>query len=331
MESNSKLLMVLIGAVLITSGCMNGETTGEAGTQAISISEFSINPNPTPASQQATIQMQLENAGDAEATDVRADLFGPTISSEDRTWTDNEGTTMSFSNLQPATDTQPAIPQQDSLTFDAPNLEEGRDLPYDFTAQIFYGYETTASTNIEIMSQERYQDSGATQQSTTISNSDAPMQLEVQGSTPIVFFPEDGTRTEELCITVNNRGTGTPFNPDALPAEDSSDISESHDNTVQLEIEDVGNIVFHENQAEVDVIGNEGYHCFTMEAAGLGDVTQLEQTANIQIEAEYGYQEETSTSVTVEGRGTGTESGAADDESSDSDDDIDAPPTPSDE
>ncbi len=318
MEKNTKLLMVLVGAVLITSGCMEGGES-EASSAALAVNDFSITPNPSPGGQQATVQMQLENAGDAVATDVRADLFGPTISDDARTWTAPQGTTMEFNDLQPATENQPAIPQQDSLTFETPNLEQGRDLPYDFNAQIFYGYETTASTSLQVMSQERYQETGTSQTQTSVDNSDGPIQLSVQGTTPIVFQPQQGERTSDLCITVTNSGTGLPFHPGALPADDSSDINDEDSNNVELEIENVGNIVFTaEDDGEVetndgvattvDIIGNEGFHCFTMTAAGLGDITTLEQTANIEINAEYGYREETSTSVTVEGRRTGTDS-----------------------
>jgi hypothetical protein len=181
------------------------------------------------------------------------------------------------------------------------------------------------------MSQERYQDTGTTQSSTTVDNSNGPIQLDVQGSTPIVFQPQQGQRTEDLCITVRNAGTGTPFYPDALPVEDSSDVNDEEENRVQVEIESVGNIVFLADddaetstsngvQADVEIIGNEGFHCFTMEASGLGDVTQLEQTANIEIESRYGYREETSTSVTVEGRGTDSTGTAGDGSDDDSDD-----------
>ncbi len=340
MKQDTKLVMVLIGAVLITSGCMNGGG-GEASTEAVSINEFSITPNPSPGGQQATIQMQLENAGSAVATDVRADLFGPTISGDDaRTWTASEGTTMEFNDLQPATDNQPAIPQQDSLTFVTPELDDGRDLPYDFNAQLFYGYETTASTSLQVMSQERYQESGSSQQQTSVSNSDAPIHLQVQGSTPIVFQPQQGERTQDLCITATNRGNGLPFNPGALPAESSSDITDDDRNNIELEIENVGNVVFtaeEDDEVEtdngvatnVDIIGNEGFHCFTMTAAGLGDITTLEQTANIEIDARYGYREETSTSVTVEGRGTSSsgDTGSTDGDSGDDDGEDEEGPT----
>ena len=301
MEYDSKIMLALIGAILITSGCMNGGD-GEASTEAISVNQFDITPNPAPGAQSTSMQMQLENVGDAEATNVAANVFGPTIGDDDRTWTAEDGEVMTFNNLEPATDTQPAIPQQSSLTFTTPNLESGRNLPYDFNAQIFYGYETSSSTNVQVMSQERYQETDSVQEMTTVSNTDGPIQLDVQGSTPIVFQPEEGERTEDLCIIVRNRGTGTPFYSDALPVESSTDINDEEHNKVRVEIEDVGNIIFSENQADVEIIGNEGFHCFEMTAAGLGDVTQLEQTANIEIETSYGYIEETSASVTVEGR-----------------------------
>ena len=335
MNNNSKLLLALIGAVLITSGCMEGGES-EASTSALAVNQFDISPNPAPGGQSVSMQMQLENAGDVEATDVTASVFGPTFGDDSRTWTADDGTTMDFNNLQPATDTQPAIPQQSTLTFTTPGLERGRNLPYDFNAEIFYGYETSSSTSIQVMSQERYQETNTVQSSTTVDNSNAPIQLDVQGSTPIVFQPQQGQRTEDLCITVTNAGTGTPFYPDALPVQDSSDVNDEEENRVQVEIEDVGNIVFTENEANVEIIGTEGFHCFEMTAAGLGDATQLEQTANIEIESRYGYREETSTSVTVEGRGTGStggSGGSSNDGGSgdDSNEGPGAPPTPGDQ
>lgn len=310
----------MLATVLITSGCLdNGEEAGE--TQALSVNEFSLQPNPAPAAQTATMEMQLENVGDATASDVTAQVFGPTITQdEERTWNPENGLWMAFSNLNPATDSQPAIPQRDSLNFETPHLDEGRNLPYDFNANIFYGYETTASTNIEVMSQERYQETGTAQSQTTATNSDAPIHLDIQGSTPIVFMPEgDGTREEDLCVTARNMGTGTPFNPDELPVEEGDDIGDAEDEII-LEVEDVGNIIFEENEVPVEIIGNEGFHCFNMNLAGLGDVTTLEQSANIEMEARYGYKEETATSVTVEGRrglDTGSDGEDGDDDGDD--------------
>ena len=335
MKQDTKLLMVLIGAVLITSGCMNGES-GEASSEALAVNEFSTSPNPAPADQNTNMQMQLENVGDATAEDVNVYIFGPAIDDDDRTWTAEEGQIMQFGDLGEAQENQPAIPQQETLTLKSPNIAEGRNLPYDFNSQIYYGYGTTASTTIELMSQERYQETGATQSSTTAQNSDGPIHIDIQGSTPIVFQPDsEGVREEELCIIVNNVATGSAFDYDDLPVLDSN--SEYDEDIVTVEIEDVGGVEFQADnedederdtnigvEADIELIGNEGFHCYTMEASS---GQNLEQTVNIELEAEYGYIEETSTSITVEGRGTGS-TGSTDSTEDDSEDSEDTGPPP---
>lgn len=331
MKKDTKLLMVLVGAVLITSGCMEGGES-EASTDGVSVSEFNVNPNPSFGGQNTNVRLELESAGDSTAESVRAYIFGPVISNnDDGTWSAPDGQILEFSELPPATENRAAIPRRDSIRLVAPELEQGRENPYSLNAQILYGYSTTSSTDLQIMSQERFQESGTVQTSTETTNTNGPVQLEIQETTPLVFSPEEGDRTKEFCTYVRNRGSGLAFHPNSLPANSETDIAEEDRSRVRLSVEDVGNIIFTEEKdneikegdtlfADVFVDG-EGYHCFTMTAARLGDVTSLEQTANIEINAEYGYREETSTSVTVEGRGTGSTGSGTETDASPSDDD----------
>jgi len=342
MKRDSKIFLVLISAVLITSGCVENSES-ESNTSPISVNEFSITPNPAPGDQTARVQMELQNNGDSDAENAYATLFGPTFSSgegQKRTWRTSDGgevvpsdRTMDFRGLNSGTESSPAIPARDTLRFTTPNIDEGRINSYNFNARIQYDYRTTADTEIQVMSNERYQETGASQTSPEVENSDGPIQVEVQGTTPHVFY-DTGTADDEICLTVTNEGTGDPFlvttDNGVSPAEDGSgyDIDDSASDKVELRVEDVGNIEFDSQDSEgavvVDMIGNEGYQCFDMRLEGLGQITDLEQTTEIPIEVIYGYEEETSTSVTVEGRDTGNSpSDDSDDEGDDEEEDSD--------
>ena len=318
--NNNKLLLGFFAAILITSGCMETSGDSEATTTPVSVNDFSITPNPAPGGQTVNVQMELENAGGQDVNGVTARLFGPTFASSEsqqRTWRTSDGggvdssyRTMDFNELTPATDTSPAVPSRDTITFTAPSLNQGRINSYNFNARIQYRSQTTADTEIQVMSDERYQETETSQTSPSVENSDGPIQIDVQGTTPHVFY-DVGTADEEMCFTVSNQGEGSPFlvtGDQGVSKTDSGyEVTTEAEDKVKLTVEDVGNVNFEsqengENSVNVELIGNEGYHCYDMTLSGLGQITDLEQTTDIPIEVEYGYQEETSTSVTVEGR-----------------------------
>ncbi len=314
MRNKNIIFTVFIGLVLISSGCV--EEDSDVDTNPVQVESFSMDPNPVPADQQLNTQIQLVNEGDRDAEDAYARLFGPSFASsesDDRTWrtsdrdeVSREYRTMEIGNLRAGTDTSPAVPSQDSITFTAPSME--RDVDSTFRSQIYYKYGTETTFDLQIMSDERYQDTGTSQTQPTAENSPAPIQIEVQGTTPHVFY-EEGTADDELCLTVTNEGGGEVFLEDAYVGDEIGyDVEDEHEDKVEITIEDVGNVNFEsqetgENTAEVDIIGgSEGHHCFDMILEGLGDVTDLEQTDSYQVETSYGYMEEEASSVTVEGR-----------------------------
>lgn len=324
MKTNSKLMMGLFVAILITSGCVENTDDGESTTSPVAVNDFSVTPNPAPGDQTVNIQMELENTGDQDIEQAYARLFGPTFASgsnQERTWRTSNGgqvsqayRTMDIGTLNAPTDTSPAVPGRDSVSFTSPSIEDGRIVPYTFNARIQYRTRTTGSTDITVMSNERYQEVGATQQSPQVDTSDGPIQVEIQGTTPHVFY-DVGTADEEICVTVRNEGSGTPFlattNNGATTSNAGYSIPDQAEGKVELRVEDVGNVEFSsqdtgDNEVVVELIGTEGYHCFDMELIGLGQITDLEQTTEIPIEVVYGYEEETSTSVTVEGRRDGS-------------------------
>ncbi|MFP4229592.1 MAG: hypothetical protein ACLFRK_00445 [Candidatus Nanohaloarchaea archaeon] len=316
-------MLILFVGILITSGCIDNGDDSEANTSPVAVNEFNITPNPVPGGQSTSVYMELENTGDKQINDVYARLFGPTFPTNDPgTWRTSDGgevsstdRTLNIGDLETATDTSPAIPGSDRVTLTSPSIDEGKINPYTFNAKLQYQTRTTGSAEIQMMSNERYQEKDVGQTSPPVDTSDGPIQFDVQGTTPHVFY-SDGTGNEEICITVRNEGSGTPFlttTSDGISTEEDTgyDVNEDAKGKVELRVEDVGNVELSSqenggNSATVELIGSEGYQCFDMELVGLGEVTDLEQTTEIPIEVVYGYEEETSTSVTVEGRPSGS-------------------------
>jgi len=326
MKTDYRLVLLIILTVA-ASGCASTtqNTDSTSGTGPISINSFEGVPNPASADRTTSVNLELENTGDADATTVAARLFGPTFASsntDELAWRDSNGgdikaeeRTMSFGTLTAPGENTPSIPKRKSVQFTAPALGQGREVHYNFKASVFYQYETTASTDFKLVSGTRFQEEGLERTEATLESSTGPVDLEIRGTTPKIFYRDDNTQgvESEVCIRVTNDGSGSTFlNSETGEDDDSSriyDVEEEDKNKVELTIQDVANVKFDAkntpnekvNTETVELVGgNEGFQCFDMTARNLGGTD--EQNINTQITANYGYTKETETTVTVEGR-----------------------------
>ncbi len=322
MEESSRNMLVLVSIAVLASACQAGGGTTDTGTSVISSNEFEIIPNPASSARTVNFNMELENTGDSDAERVVSRLFGPTFGDGARTWKDSTGNsvsigerTMSFGTLRAAGDNTPAIPKAKSISLTAPSLSQNREVNYNFYSQIFYKYESQASTDFSIVSYDRFQEQDLSRSSASLDSGSGPIQLDIRGTTPKIFYEEDtssaGEINSQVCIRVINEGEGTPFiNADAS-APRYYNVQDRDENKVRLNIQDVGNVEFEAqgeqsgNTVTVELVsGTEGFQCYNMEA-NVDPQTQR-QTINTQITANYGYKKENSAEVTVEGRrGTG--------------------------
>lgn len=305
MKTDSKRIIAIMALTILASGCADTTQTESTGNSVISVNNFEALPDPVPAGQQFSINMELKNSGDSDAENVQARLFGPSfINSQDA-----EGRTENLSTLRTASDDNPAIPRTTTWNFDAPDIGENREVDYNIYSKIFYGYETRGSTDFRLVSQDRLAEQGYSQSEPTLDQTDAPIDLEIRGTTPKIFYEEDRNSGEpiesEICVVVRNEGTGQAF----LGGYNDGlyDVDNSDEDTVELTIENIDTIRFEaendgDNSVNVDLInGEEGYQCFTM-IADASTLSNSETSINTRITAEYNYVEETETTVTVEGR-----------------------------
>jgi len=346
MKRQKRQLTILLFTAIIASGCATGGTnTQETTTGPISVNTFEATPSPATADRRVNLNLELENTGDADAERVAARIFGPTWAdspSQSEAWRSSDGgairdktkRTLSFGNLRAPGENTPSVPKQKSLAMTAPAYGQGREIDTTFSSRIYYRYETTGTSDLTLVSGERFTEEDMTRSNADLDTSSGPIDLSIQGTTPKVFYrdggesPSDAVQSE-ICITVTNTGSGTTFRNGEAEDDRIWNVDSEDENQVKLTLPDVGNIEFEPKDGDqtVELVsGNEGFQCYTMTANNLA--SQDEQTANIQVTAEYNYMKEDQTTVTVEGRrGAGdSPSDTEDDDSSSGDEGPDEEP-----
>lgn len=316
---DNKIVLAFLGLIVIASGCAHTASNSDqsSGDSPIQINSLSIFPNPAPANQTVTLEIEVENIGDVDAEGVYYRIFNPPFASErgqDRAWRDGDGAPMNSQDkrtfpindvLRAPTDTNPSIPMTDTRKMTAPNLEQGRTVSYDFFSRLFYNYSTRANADIQIMSSERYREQGIQRSQPELENTQGPVQLDVRTSTPLVIYPGDSdgeNPSTEVCVIVRNTGQGQPYWGHGQNPPNSEEVM----GKVDLSVKDVGNVNFtstetNSNSVTAEIVGNRAVECFDMEVQTTSQA-EIQQTITLELEADYGYQEETQTSVTVEGR-----------------------------
>ncbi|NMJ76886.1 hypothetical protein GLU64_00535 [Nanohaloarchaea archaeon] len=315
----NKVVLALIISAAIVSGCTEGGGSEDEGSQSVTVNEFSAFPNPTPADQNTQFRMTLVNDGDHDASSVYARLYNPPFggSGDDKTFRnpngnmDEEYRTLSFNTLNSEGDQTPAVPATSQKDFQSPDLESDRDVSYTFNSYIAFNYSTVGTADVQVLSQEEFRNQGSPQGSANLENSRAPVQMEVRTPTPIPIYDDaSGNPEKDFCVIVRNQGSGTPFNPDAVPTgptDGEFNLTEIEDkkNEVEVTVEDVGDVNFiadgtaSSQTKTVEIFDSKGVGCFTME---LTQDSLVQTTVPVRIDANYGYRKAERTSLRVEGR-----------------------------
>ncbi len=322
----NKILLVLISLVVIASGCVDNGDSAETQTNPVTVTDFSPSQASIPSDTTLSLDIEIENEGQADAEDIAVRLFGPTFASssdQDSAWRSSSeeamdsraDRTFTMGDANSPGDGESPIPSTESITLTAPSYGEGRAPTETFNLDVFYRYETQAGTQMTMMSEDRYLDSDTTETSAETDNDSGPIQLEVLGTTPKVQYDDDGDDTDDFCVMVRDEGPGTPFLHDESYHEDTEDVysvDSDYEDIVEIEAEDVGDIVFEPGSGETgedteegakietELVNDEARACFEWSSPDMID--QEEITSNINLVASYGYNIEEQTTVTVEGR-----------------------------
>lgn len=292
-----KIGLLLIAITVIVAGCM--DTNGDAEftqTQGVEITNFTSTPSTVFDTQNANLRMSLTNTGEVDAENVQAEIFNvPFGDNEEQEWEGDQ--LINFDTLRPA-DVEagiPATPRERTITLSPPNLDSGVTIPYDFMARVSFDYSTTGVTEIQLMGEQRFQDTSEARTQPSMDNSAGPIQMEIQTRTPIVYYG-GGSTSSDLCVVIRNEGDGTPY----LGEQSNTDVVEISASTPgEVDLTPIDSP--DEEFIEVDLIGNRGVECFDVSTSSF-ESTDIQRTLPITIKADYGYYKEGQTSVTVNGR-----------------------------
>lgn len=339
--SSNKTGLILLTLIVVVSGCADNSNSSEvtvSQTEGLAIEGFSASPAEVFEGQLTTLQLQLRNVGGTEAENVVARLFNRGFEG-DGTWNiQGEGgdtgelKSKYYGSLQapdPSTDA-PSVSVPRTWNLEAPDLDVAQQVPYDFNTRVFYQYDTTASTDIQVMSNDRYNELGTSRSEPQLDNTGGPIQIDVRTRTPVIFTSSgQETQPVPIRVVVNNEGSGTPFLQSAY-GEQSYDVTEDDTERINLEIEAAGNSVsFDSNEQTVRMVNGEGVKSFTMEVSRVTS-QEIQQTVPVTVTAEYGYYQDAGTTIAVNGRegevsGSDTSDDTSDDgESSDDTEDSEA-------
>lgn len=321
---NNKVALAFLSIVVIASGCSHTAGTGDdaGSTASVAIQNFSAFPQNPYNNRDVNLRLSVKNNGDTDAEDVAAKLYNVPFKSDfestgqnQKTWEINDGNKWRHFEKLDAADPDNDIPAR-QRTFrwriTAPDISDSLDTPYTFKTRLYYKYNTTGTSRITLMTQDRFQEVGGGSRP-SVDNSAGPIKMEIRTRTPIVFY-NNQNRDSEMCIVVRNQGSGTPIHPDAYSSTNkeytvtdgtNSEEGQGNKNQVQISVPSQAGMNFvadgegSGNTQTVRLIGNRGVACYEIDAAS-GSITE-EVEVPIQVEAEYGYYKDASQTVTVRG------------------------------
>lgn len=151
-KESRKFLVFLLGTVVLASGCIGDPRGGQVGTgPGISIQAFEPNVNIIESDDDLQLRFKIQNIGGEEATDVLARLIG--INPDE--WLP-DAVDISLFDMLPANSQAgtPGQTKEDIFTVIAPLLPEGQTVNYNPILRIHYGYRTSVTKPITLVTQQ---------------------------------------------------------------------------------------------------------------------------------------------------------------------------------
>jgi hypothetical protein len=303
-----KLGLALLAAVVIVAGCTDSSQNNSvtvSQTSGVEIMSFSASPSSISGGQPATLQMNIKNRGGVNAENVQARLTNPEFGSDSGLWSVEGGAWKDgFQTLRgPNPDSgQDALTRTLQWSVTAPNRDNQIDIDYDFDADLFYSYNTQASTQMRLVNTNAVEDR-PTRSTPSIENTGGPIQLGLQASSPVLFTESSGGSSQSLpfCITMQNQGAGTPFLYEDSMVDGNAyrGVNDDITNMINLSVETSSSFLeFEDNNLQKELIGNPPSTCVDMNASYVS-TSEGSTTAQITINADYGYRVQDSTAITL--------------------------------
>lgn len=221
--------LVFVTMLLFITGCVQQE--GVKTFDGIRINKFIIDPPRVREGGKFIVSLEIENVGTVTARNVVIDLYGLSWIPEiykgwltygyDVGYIDDgiPGITMRGIDVR----TSPPSPgdvKNVEWEIPAPDYPEGIVHTHIITARVTYDYSTKTVITIPVISQEEYErkfkGKGLGLEPTIVSNTASPVQVFIEGVSPIIvdeynpLYPEDIETTQTFRIIFKNTGSGIP-------------------------------------------------------------------------------------------------------------------------
>lgn len=329
MKSYGLLALFLFGIVFL-SGCV-GQPPSTTGGKGLAISSFAPDFAEIRSGEPVTISALITNAGEGDATSVKAQLFGLNMGSagEGKEWTLKTGSSTLTTNLLRKAD--PSLDLQgESYEFSWTVVSPGTlrvDNTYTANLRVYYRYKTYSTSILHFVSYD-YIKSLPTEQFNTekakagvaqSTSSTAPVSVKVSGGNrPFIAYSDDASTpdTFSVQIDITNVDSGNAFIASTYPSVSSDDLHKINVNIdTNLDL-NCANTLGSAKSGQVTLTKGQSKTIFCT-ATVLKAALDNARDYTVNVELDYGYYLDASTKVTVlkkegpitGGTGTGDTSG----------------------
>ncbi len=285
---SKNVLLLLVGIVVVISGCINGGSGKYSSTQGVRINQFSFDIPFIYEGEEAYLTMEIENVGSKQTTgDTKYWIYGPEMgsnSSNNEVWRTNDdlsGTLVSSGFLPPTPEGDLGEAEFEEISLTAPEQEEGMEWPYTFNLRVCYPYTTTSTFALTKMGTNEYRSSGVDRSTDT---------LKRQSSGPIhIDMPTTGSMRmsgDKLRLSFIVTDVGGGFSTSDENCGSSADVASTERGKMKFTVKVDGNTISDCSEGALRLIdGSRTYTC----KANVGSVTEPEHTFKVVAKAEYTY------------------------------------------
>lgn len=221
------LIGAVVGVVFLFPGIFRGFGGGVAGlvgpgSAGVVIKSFTVDTPTTETNVPVSFTLTMENVGEREATNVKAELFG--LSNE---WKDKNEKTVplnfgkfdgeskdKLAGTDPANRIPGDVELEDLILTN--KVSKDTDTPYSASVRVSYAYDTIVEGLVRVVNRDYARTQGATMTQTSINAKVTSGPLSVIARPRITTGVTEDTRTVTLFLELTNAGGGRTFKGDKI-------------------------------------------------------------------------------------------------------------------
>ena len=306
------LLSILLLGIVFLSGCINQSPVTKGG-KGLAISTFAPDFAEIRSGEPVTLSALITNAGEGDATAVKAQLFGLNMGAagEGKEWTLKSGSSTLTTQLLRKADLSLNL-QGENYEFSWTVVSPGTlrvDNTYTANLRVYYKYKTYSTSILHFVSydylrsltSEQFNAEKAKAGVTQSTSSAAPVSVKVSGGNrPFIAYSDDASApdTFSVQIDITNADSGNAFIASTYPPVSSENLHKVNINIdTNLDL-NCANTLGSAKSGQVTLTKGQSKTIFctaTVEKAKLDNARDY----TVNVELDYGYYLDASTKITV--------------------------------